>query len=151
MGLPRIIPLIAVTSLLTMIFQYVVSVQAAKNFQGPVAANVLQVIDGDTFLAHAILWPGQSLRINIRVRGIDTPEMKSRCKSEHFAAKQARDELKKLLGDGPVSISNIAGAKYYGRVLADVVARDGTRVAEEMILRNFARPYRGGKREGWCN
>jgi endonuclease YncB( thermonuclease family) len=98
----------------------------------------------------ALVWPGQSLRINIRIRGIDAPEMKSRCGAEHAAALRAREALASLLGDGPVSISNIGGAKYYGRVLADVMAEDGTPIAEEMIFRSLVRPYDGGRRAGWC-
>jgi endonuclease YncB( thermonuclease family) len=124
---------------------------AAKTFRGPVEAHVINVIDGDTFLADALVWPGQSLRINIRIRGIDAPEIKSRCRAEHYAALRAREVLESLLGDGSVSISNIGGAKYYGRVLADVAAEDGTLIADEMIFRNLVRPYGGGRRAGWCN
>ena len=124
--------------------------QAAADFRGPVAATVLHVIDGDTFLADAIVWPGQSVRVNVRIRGIDAPEMKSRCPAEHDAALQARDVLEDLLGKGSVSISNIGGAKYYGRVLADVATQDGAPVADEMLSRNLVRPYSGGRRQGWC-
>jgi len=120
-------------------------------FRGPVEANVVDVLDGDTFLADALVWPGQSLRINIRIRGIDAPEMKSRCQTEHDAALRAREGLAEILGQEAIQISNIAGAKYYGRVLADVVAGNGKQVAEEMIGRSLVRPYDGGKRAGWCN
>lgn len=126
-------------------------VRAAKMFHGPVEANVVDVIDGDTFLADALVWPGQSLRINIRIRGIDAPEMKSQCPTEHDAALRARDGLADILGAEPIQISNIAGAKYYGRVLADVVAANGKEVAGEMIMRSLVRPYGGGKRVGWCD
>lgn len=124
--------------------------RAAKTFRGPVEAAVLQVIDGDTFLAEALVWPGQSIRINIRIRGIDAPEMKSRCAAEHEAALRAREALEKLIGDGFISISNIGGAKYYGRVLADVETSEGAMVGDELIARSLARPYAGGRRQGWC-
>lgn len=123
---------------------------AAGNFRGPVEATVLEIIDGDTFFADALVWPGQSVRINIRIRGIDAPEMKSRCAGEHEAALRARDALRELLGAGSVSISNIGGAKYYGRVLADVEAADGMPVARELLARGLARPYAGGRRKSWC-
>jgi endonuclease YncB( thermonuclease family) len=124
---------------------------AAKSFRGPVEATVVEVIDGDTFLAEAHIWPGQSVRVNIRVRGIDAPEMKSRCESERVAALHARAVLAELIGGGAISISNIGGAKYYGRVLADVVTQEGAAVSKIMIERNIVRPYGGGKRRSWCD
>jgi endonuclease YncB( thermonuclease family) len=124
--------------------------EAAKRFKGPVEATVIEVIDGDTFLADAHVWPGHSVRVNIRVRGIDAPEMKSRCESERLAALHARAVLAELLADGAVSISNIGGAKYYGRVLADVATLDGAAVSEIMLEQEIVRPYRGGKRRSWC-
>jgi len=123
---------------------------AAPRFKGPVEATVLSVVDGDTFLAEAAIWPGQYIRVNIRVRGIDAPEMKARCPAERDAALDARALLAELLGEAPVSLSNIAGAKYFGRVLADVTTSDGTLVADAMIGSRAVRPYRGGRREGWC-
>ena len=123
---------------------------ARKTFRGPVEAVVLDVIDGDTFLADAHIWPGHALRVNIRIRGIDAPEMKSRCAAEREAALQARDVLASLVSQRTVSISNIGGAKYYGRVLADVATEDGNAVAEMLLEQKLVRPYAGGKRRGWC-
>lgn len=122
---------------------------AMKSFRGPVEATVLQVIDGDTFLAEAHVWPGHSVRVNIRIRGIDAPEMKSRCEAERAAALHARAVLADLVG-GAVSISNIGGAKYYDRVLADVATENGDAVSAIMLDRKIVRPYRGGKRMSWC-
>ena len=85
---------------------------AAKLFHGPVEATVLEVLDGDTFLAEALVWPGHAVRVNVRIRGIDAPEMKARCRAERAAAERARDALAVLFGDGPVAMSIIAGAKY---------------------------------------
>jgi micrococcal nuclease len=122
----------------------------SKTFAGPVEALVVDVLDGDTFVADALVWPGQTIRVNIRIRGIDAPEMKSRCAEEHLAAGKARDALAALLGEGSVSISNIAGAKYYGRVLADVATGSGVNVAPALLSAALVRPYKGGRRRGWC-
>jgi micrococcal nuclease len=119
-------------------------------FAGPVEAVVVDVLDGDTFLADALVWPGQTIRVNVRIRGIDAPEMKSRCNAEHLAALKARDALAALLADGSVSISNIGGAKYYGRVLADVETASRGKVAPILLARALVRPYGGGRRAGWC-
>ena len=74
---------------------------AAKLFRGPVEAVVVEVLDGDTFLAEATVWPGHSVRVNVRIRGIDAPEMKARCDVERDAALRAREALASLFGDGP--------------------------------------------------
>jgi micrococcal nuclease len=76
--------------------------------------------------------------------------VKSRCERERLAALHAREVLTELLGTGIVFISNIGGAKYYGRVLADVATPDGAAVSEIMLARDIVRPYRGGKRQSWC-
>ncbi len=128
----------------------VAAADAGERFHGPVEAVVLDVLDGDTFLADALVWPGQSVRVNVRIRGIDAPEMKSRCAGEHRAALRARDMLAELIEDKTVSISDIGGAKYYGRVLADVETPEGIEVAEEMLNQSLVRPYAGGHRKSWC-
>jgi len=119
-------------------------------FKGPVEATVIEVIDGDTFLAEAHVWPGHSVTVNIRIRGIDAPEMKSRCGTERDAALRARATLGELIAKGSVSLTNIGGAKYYGRVLADVATPEGLSLGPELLDRALVRPYRGGKRDGWC-
>jgi endonuclease YncB( thermonuclease family) len=116
---------------------------------GPVAASVLRVIDGDTFVADAHVWPGETVRVSVRIRGIDAPELHSRCAAERVAATQARAALAGLLGSGPVTISNIGGDKYYGRVLADVATGEGD-VAPRMLSRALAKPYAGGRRMPYC-
>jgi endonuclease YncB( thermonuclease family) len=120
------------------------------SFDGPVEATVVEVLDGDTFLADAHIWPGQIIEVHIRIRGIDAPEMKSRCETEHLAALRARDALSNLLGGGNVKLSNIGGAKFYGRVLADVQTVEGQSVAESLLELALVRSYNGGRRAGWC-
>lgn len=122
----------------------------AETFPGPVRATVMRIVDGDTFVAAARLWPGQVLTVNVRLRGIDAPEMRGRCEEERRAARRARDGLDALIGGREVVISNIAGAKYHGRVLADAATPDGRDVAPAMLALELARPYRSGRRGGWC-
>jgi endonuclease YncB( thermonuclease family) len=123
---------------------------AAEIVSGPVEARVVRVIDGDTFVAEARIWPGQSVRVSVRIRGIDAPEMRSRCAAEKRAAARARGALATLLGDGLVLLSNIGGGKYYGRVLADVAVVDGRDVAPALIADAVARAYDGGRRLPIC-
>jgi micrococcal nuclease len=51
------------------------------------------VLDGDTFLADAELWPRQHLRIHVPLRGIDTPEKKAWCAAEREKVGAARAAL----------------------------------------------------------
>lgn len=117
---------------------------------GPVEARVLRVIDGDSFVAEARVWPGHTVTVNVRIRGIDAPELRSRCKAEREAAATARAALEALLGGGAVGMTNIVGGKYYGRVVADVTAVDGGAVADAMLAAERARPYSGGRRAAFC-
>jgi endonuclease YncB( thermonuclease family) len=115
-----------------------------------VEARVLRVIDGDSFVAEARVWPGHTVTVSVRIRGIDAPEMKSRCEAERMAAKRSRAALEAMIGAGRVAMTNIGGGKYYGRVLADVTAPDGRAVGPTMIAGNNVRTYSGGKRRSWC-
>ncbi|WP_422371954.1 thermonuclease family protein [Hoeflea sp.] len=117
-----------------------------RTVPGPVAARVIRVIDGDTLLVDAHPWPGQAVRVSVRLRGIDTPERRSQCASERKAADKARGELERLVaGHETVSLINVAGGKYYGRILADLKA--GSRdIASAMLQSGLAQPYQGGKR-----
>ena len=122
---------------------------ARDEISGPVAATVVRVIDGDTFVAEAHVWPGETVRVSVRIRGIDAPELHSRCGEERVAAAVARDALAALLEGQAVTISNVGGGKYYGRVLADVETSAGG-VAPAMLSRDLVRRYSGGRRQPYC-
>ncbi len=123
---------------------------AAGTVSGPVETKVLRVVDGDTFVAEARVWPGHAVTVSVRIRGIDAPEIRSRCAAERAAARRARAVLGRLLGDGPVTVSNIGGDKYYGRVLADVTTAGGEDVGPAMLRLGAARAYGGKTRQKMC-
>jgi endonuclease YncB( thermonuclease family) len=125
------------------------AVDARDEISGPVSATVVRVIDGDTFVAEAHVWPGETVRVSVRIRGIDAPELHSRCQRERLAAAAARDALAALLDRPPVKITNIGGGKYYGRMLADVETEDGE-VAPALLSRALVRLYSGGRRQSYC-
>src|SRR4051794_2110998 len=81
--------------------------------------DVVRTIDGDTFEARVHLSPGLDLTTRVRLRGIDAPERKAACAQELQLAEAAGEALRKLLGDGEVTIYNIGPDKYNGRVVAD--------------------------------
>lgn len=125
--------------------------QAKREFMaGPVDVTVLKVIDGDTFLARARVWPGHEVTVSVRLRGIDAPERKAKCVSEQQAAEESRLALEHVLSAAPVHIRNISGDKYFARVIADAGNDDVSDAAAFMLELDLARPYQGGKRHGWC-
>ncbi len=114
-------------------------------------AEVLRVIDGDTFEARVHVWPGLDITTKIRLRGIDAPELKARCPAERTMAEAARDALRDMLAEGAVGISAITLDKYGGRVVADAATRSVASVSVELQAKGLARGYRGGRRLGWCD
>jgi len=110
------------------------------------------VYDGDT-LTHASVdvFPNMRYHGSIRIRGIDTPEIRTRSLCEKTMGYQAKDALKGFLAGKAVTVRNAENGKYAGRVLADVFAA-GEPVAHWMLTHSHARPYFGGKRDrAWCN
>src|SRR3546814_10238300 len=67
--------------------------RAAEVIEGPVAAEVVRVIDGDTLKLKVHIWLGQTVEVDVRVAGIDTPELRGKCPSERAKAEEARDYL----------------------------------------------------------
>lgn len=123
---------------------------AAEAIAGPVEAEVKRVIDGDTFVAEARIWPGHTVMVSVRIRGVDAPEVRTRCAAEKQAGKKSRNELEALIGERIVTIRNITGDKFFGRVLADVSAPDGKSVSGYLLANALAHPYAGGKRVSYC-
>ena len=123
-------------------------------FAGPFQAQLLRVIDGDTFEARVRIWFGQEITTLVRIRGIDAPELKAKCASEANNAAQARQLLDEFLSSGEIRLFQIGLDKYAGRVLARVeihkVPSLSEDVAELMLASAVVRSYSGGRRQSWC-
>lgn len=96
---------------------------------------------------------GDTIRIadeRIRIMGMDTPEKGhlAKCTYERELAKQASARLRQIIDQGNIEIER-DGTDRYRRTLARVYS-DGRDVAGIMIAEGLARPYEGGRREGWC-
>lgn len=124
--------------------------RAAETLPGPVPAEIVSVVDGDTLSVRAHIWLGQEVATLVRLAGIDTPELKGECESERARARAARDFLERAVAGGPVTLAQIRYEKYAGRVMARVASADGADLSERMIAAGFARAYDGGKRVPWC-
>ncbi len=140
-----------------------------------------KVYDGDTILDVAVrlwtfdkfetdvevLWPGVVLKgdslymmTDIRIAGIDTPEMRPRkagrtrasLEKEKSAAVAARQALLDILKKHAYTftLSNPQIGKYAGRIVAEVhVGPARQSVSELLIQMGHAKPYQGGKKPQW--
>ncbi len=122
---------------------------ATDRLTGPVPAEVLRVIDGDTVEVEAQIWLGQSLRTLVRILGADTPELHGKCARERDLAIQARTFVAERLA-GAVQLRDIGRDKYGGRVTARVIAADGKDITDTLLGAGLAHPYGGGAKAGWC-
>jgi endonuclease YncB( thermonuclease family) len=113
-------------------------------------AEVVRVIDGDTFEARVRVWPGLDVDTKVRLRGVDAAELHARCDSELTQAQAARAALERILGEGSVTISRVGIDKYGGRVDATIATRGTADVSAALLNGGFARAYDGGRRGSWC-
>lgn len=127
-----------------------VSASSTERIGGPVHANVLRVIDGDTVSVEAHVWPETTIATNVRLKGIDTPEKNSRCLAERDLAKRATALTEILTASGEVTLTDVEIDKYGGRVLARVFGSDGLEIGTKLISAGLARAYDGGTRQPWC-
>ena len=122
----------------------------AGNPQTRHSVDVLRTVDGDTFDARVVLWPGVELNTRVRLRGIDAPERHAHCEMESRKAEAATRALRAMLNEGNVAIFNIGPDKYGGRVVADVSTRQTPNVSSALVSAGHVRVYIGGRRQGWC-
>ncbi len=117
---------------------------------GPYHAEILDVIDGDTFRARIQVWLGQEIETLVRLDNIDTPELKGKCASEKDMALIAKQNLHSLLEEGDVLLRDIHYGKYAGRIIASAVLPNGQDISEILLSRNPAYEYHGKKRKNYC-
>ena len=113
-------------------------------------ADVVRVIDGDTFVARVRVRHGFYVDTHVRLRDIDAAELHARCASEFAKALAARIALQRILADGSVTISHVGRDKYPERIDASVATRRTPDVSAALLKGGYARAYDGGRRGSWC-
>ena len=126
-------------------------VSQAATAQITAQAVVVDAYDGDTITVEAEIWPDISWSGSVRVRGVDTPEIRGRCATEKALAIVARDFVRGLLIDATVTLSDVEHDLYGGRFLATILLDDGQDLAGLLIANGYGRPYEGGRRQSWCD
>ena len=106
--------------------------------------KVIKVYDGDTITVAAYLPESnkQVYKFSVRLRGIDSPELRGSSAAEKKHAIVARDALSERILDKYVNIKNVSTEKY-GRLLADVYFEE-TNMNDWMVSNNYAVEYDGG-------
>ncbi len=107
--------------------------------------------DGDTIYVAIPGLPDEIANMSVRVRGVDTPEMRGECDSEKQLAQMARDYARQRLKSATsVQFCEPEWGRYGGRVVASVRI-DGSPLDLELINQGLARPYDGKtKHQPWC-
>ena len=110
---------------------------------------VIKVYDGDTITvaspldgARCCSPPPLMYRFRVRLRGIDTPEIKGGSSDEKALAVIARDALSAQILGKEVELRNL-GTEKYGRILADVYLNH-VHMNQWMLDQGYANPYDGG-------
>jgi len=121
-----------------------------KSYGVAIVNNVTSIYDGDTFRANIKDYPKIiGYRVAIRINGIDTPELRGKCKEEIKMARAAKRKTVTLLrGAKHIELRNIKRGKYF-RIIADVYV-DGISVADELLKGGYAVRYSGGHKIDWC-
>lgn len=114
--------------------------------------RVLSVYDGDTIKVELPGIPsvfGQNL--GVRIKGIDTPEKRTKNQCEKTMALTAQKTVDDFLkASKKVDLKNCGRDKYF-RLVCDVYG-DGQAVSALMLEKGLAYQYDGGKKKSvdWC-
>jgi micrococcal nuclease len=127
------------------------SVIAEEPTYGNIIVNkVGTVYDGDTFSVTINQWPeiiGKN--ISVRLKNVDTPEMKGACYQEILKAREAKKfTVQRLRNAKKIELKNMSRDKYF-RIDADVFI-DGEDLTQELINNKLGVAYSGGVKIDWC-
>lgn len=121
-----------------------------KTYGDIIVDRVTTIYDGDTFYVTVKKWPeiiGKN--IAVRVKAVDTPELKGACYAEILKAREAKKFTVKLIRSAKkVELRNMSRDKYF-RIDAEVYL-DNQNLADALIQQGFGVAYSGGKKIDWC-
>lgn len=112
--------------------------------------KVDKIYDGDTFFAHVKGHkPIDGKPASIRIRGIDTPEMKDNRPAVKKKAEQAKALVEaEFAAARKIHLYNVSTADKYGRILATVFC-DRKDLAKMLLRKKLAKSYDGGTKKAW--
>lgn len=109
-------------------------------------AKIVDVYDGDTV---KVVFPvqGKLYKFNCRILHVDTPEIRTRNKTEKEYGLKIRDKLREKIAGKVVKIICDDFDKY-GRLLIDIKI-ENILISEWLISNNYAFSYDGGTKKDW--
>lgn len=142
----------------------IIPVQAkddSKGLQNFYEVKLVSVYDGDTFKVNLpCKYDIFCKNIAVRIKGIDSPEIRTKDPCEKRMAKKARSFSKKFLRSGTIVLRNCQRDKYF-RLLCDVFVLEGKSpskkveksLQEAILAKNLAGRYDGGTKNSinWCD
>ena len=115
-------------------------------------AEYVKNYDGDTLTFNIPnIHPLVGKNISVRIRGLDTPEIKGKTKCEKQKAIEAKKQVSEMLKKAKnIELRHIKRGKYF-RIVADVIV-NGKSIKDELIKLKLAYPYDGKtkKKINWC-
>jgi endonuclease YncB( thermonuclease family) len=112
-------------------------------------AELVRVVDGDTLnVSLKGMCPLLGEEIGIRIRGIDTPELRSPDLRVRALAIQAKQYVSEIMDSAKILELRDLERWIYFRLVADIYV-DGLNVATALAEQDLALPYDGGKRPDW--
>ena len=128
-----------------------INIQAKQIYNNIIIDKVTSIYDGDTFRVNINSYPDIiGKKMAIRVNGIDTPEIRTKCIKEKKLARLAKQLTVSTLRNAKIiELRDMKRGKYF-RIVADVYA-DGKSLADILIQNKLAVKYNGGtKTKNWC-
>jgi len=119
--------------------------------------RVTRVVDGDTVDVEVDLGFNMFSKDRVRLKGIDTPESRTRNKVEKKLGKASKARLKEMLAGNlftttmgskknPIFLHTSKDGKgKFGRILG-TLWKDGANINDALIDEGHARPYEGGSK-----
>lgn len=109
----------------------------------------VHVIDGDSLRLTLDLGMRVSMETDVRLLGVDTPELHGSTALEREAAQLVRRWIWDRLEKDPIALVESHEMDKYGRLLADIKLESSRYLNSMLLDRGFARPYGGEKKEPW--
>jgi len=137
-----------IVTVTALILIFVTLLQDARGY-GPYNADYIFNYDGDSITLAIEIWPDLIQVKRVRLAGVDTPEIKSKCETEKILAADAKNYVADTLSSAESILVTVSGFGKYGRPIS-VITADGVDLSSSLIDMGLGREYDGGKREAWC-